>query len=437
MVADIRKNKRNSMDNILIGERLCVGPVQVKDGVFHFFKSHFQKKVNNKSRLDGLPINQISASANCSMEEIFSLDEVWSALCECDGNKALGPDGLNLNFIRSNWDAIKRDFIQFMEEFYSDGSVVKHLKSIFVALVSKLRNLLSSKDYRPIGLVGAAYKILAKVFANRLNRVMDTVINPSQVAFLKVLVNGSQTKEFQVERGLRQGDLLSPFMFNLVVEVLRCMFVKPSEKGLIKGVCFKNEGFQLTRLQLADDTILFIEPCMDYLLNAKRILRCFELVSELKINFHKSYLVKVGKKHLDEEVWAHAFRCVSASLSIMYLGMPLSGNLKREALWSPIVKKVEDILYPWNRGRIKDKGVSFSAKWNWHFGREHSSLWKMVICYKYGWRVDGLVWDSVEQKTFSSFMKSVCRLFDPRSVSSPTIKKGFHVVIGSRQRSRF
>ena len=87
----------------------------------------------------------------------------------------------------------------------------------------------------------------------------------------------------------------------------------------------------------------------------KGFLRCFELVSGLKINFHKSCLVKIGKKCQGDEVWAHAFRCASSSLPITYLGLPLGGNSSREDLWNQVIKKVEDRLAPWKRG-FRSKG---------------------------------------------------------------------------------
>ncbi|KAK3175723.1 hypothetical protein Dsin_032610 [Dipteronia sinensis] len=40
-------------------------------------------------------------------------------------------------------------------------------------------------DFRPISLVGAMYKVLAKVLANRMRNVMQSVIEDYQMAFIK------------------------------------------------------------------------------------------------------------------------------------------------------------------------------------------------------------------------------------------------------------
>ena len=41
------------------------------------------------------------------------------------------------------------------------------------------------KDLKPISLVGGLYKILTKVLANKIKRVMDKVISKSQNAFVE------------------------------------------------------------------------------------------------------------------------------------------------------------------------------------------------------------------------------------------------------------
>ncbi|KAK2635517.1 hypothetical protein Ddye_030309 [Dipteronia dyeriana] len=102
---------------------------------------------------------------------------------------------------------------------------------------------------------------------------------------MSVMVNGSPTPQFGMERGLRQGDPLSHFLFNIVVEGMNCLLLKARNLDLIGGESFDN-NVHISHLQFADDTILFIKPRIDYLLNVKRVLRCFELASGLKINFY-------------------------------------------------------------------------------------------------------------------------------------------------------
>ncbi|KAK3219240.1 hypothetical protein Dsin_013210 [Dipteronia sinensis] len=157
------------------------------------------------------------------------------------------------------------------------------------------------------------------------NWMMNCICTPE----LSVLVNGSPTAEFGVEKGLRQGDPLSPFLFNIVTEGLSSLFLKAYDLGLVRGATF-GEEVHITHLQFADDTILFLKPRFDYLCNARRILRCFELASGLRINFHKSCVAKVSKYGNTEEVWANAFNC-------------------KKATWIPILT----LAYLWERIRVQ------------------------------------------------------------------------------------
>nr|GEZ75811.1 RNA-directed DNA polymerase, eukaryota [Tanacetum cinerariifolium] len=69
-----------------------------------------------------------------------------------------------------------------------------------------------------------------------------------------VLVNGSPTSEFQLYKGLKQGDPLSPFLFILVMETLHLSFQNVVNAGLFKGVVLNN-SLQLSYLFYIDDAI--------------------------------------------------------------------------------------------------------------------------------------------------------------------------------------
>nr|GEV43321.1 hypothetical protein [Tanacetum cinerariifolium] len=92
-----------------------------------------------------------------SLELPFSKKEVWDMVCNCGGNKAPGPDGFNFKYIKRFWDIIKGD----------------------------VTDPLGLGDYRPISLIGSLYKIIAKLLAERIKRVIGKVIGEVQNAFIE------------------------------------------------------------------------------------------------------------------------------------------------------------------------------------------------------------------------------------------------------------
>lgn len=110
----------------------------------------------------------------------------------------------------------------------------------------------------------------------------------SSIISVSVLINGSPTKQFRVHKGIRQGDPLSPFLFLVVAEGLNGLMSSAILKGLYKGVLVGQGRTMVTHLQFADDTIFFGEASEDNITTIKSIMRIFELVSGLRINFGKS-----------------------------------------------------------------------------------------------------------------------------------------------------
>ncbi|CAL5361639.1 unnamed protein product [Camellia sinensis] len=80
---------------------------------------------------------------------------------------------------------------------------------------------------------------------------------------ISVLVNGSPTAEFSPQRGLRQGDPLSPFLFTMVAEGLNILLERAKEQGMIRGASVGHQDFIISHLQFADDTIIFCEANWD------------------------------------------------------------------------------------------------------------------------------------------------------------------------------
>ena len=103
-----------------------------------------------------------------------------------------------------------------------------------------------------------------------------------------VLVNGSPTKEFEISRGLRQGDPLSPFLFILAMEGIHAFICKAVNMGIYKGISIGNDNLRILHLIYVDDVIFTGEWSLTNAHNLLCILRCFFLVSGLKSTFTKA-----------------------------------------------------------------------------------------------------------------------------------------------------
>ncbi|XP_057760618.1 uncharacterized mitochondrial protein AtMg01250-like [Arachis stenosperma] len=113
-------------------------------------------------------------------------------------------------------------------------------------------------------------------------------------ASMLILINGSPTKPFKMEKGLRQGDLLSLFLFVLIVDVLHRMVGEAVRNRRILPLLVGKDNIELSHLQFAYDTILFCLPEEKTIRNYASLLRYFEMMSGLSINFDKSSLIPIN-----------------------------------------------------------------------------------------------------------------------------------------------
>ncbi|GKF91338.1 putative RNA-directed DNA polymerase, eukaryota, reverse transcriptase zinc-binding domain protein, partial [Tanacetum coccineum] len=114
-----------------------------------------------------------------------------------------------------------------------------------------------------------------------------------------VLVNGSPSSEFPINRGLRPGDPLSPFLFLIIMEDLHLALKDAVDAGLICGAKVGDSGLNISHLFYADDVVIISEWNRQDMDNIIRVLQVFYLASGLKLNIAKSNAYGIGVS-LDE-----------------------------------------------------------------------------------------------------------------------------------------
>jgi hypothetical protein len=434
-------------------------PSLLRQATVNFFKQQFCGERRLRPFLDGISFPTLSEEANASLTVLFSLEEMEEVVSDCDGSKSPGPDGFNFNFVKSFWGLLKNEERILFEQFHGNGCLPKSFMSYFVALIPKVSSPLSLGDFRPISLLGCLYKLLAKVLAKRLAKVMDPLVASTQSAFLKgrylvdgvmvvnevvdmakksgkeclilkvdfekaydsvdwnfldymlrrfgfsdqwrgwmracvfsgcmsILVNGSPTEEINIQCGLKQGDPLAPFLFLLVAEGLGGLMRRAVELNRFRGFKVGRNGVVISHLQYADDTLCIGEASVENLWTLKAILRGFEMVSGLKVNFWKSNILGVNVSTNFMRLASVFLNCRVGSIPFKYLGLPVGANIRRESTWEPLLNSLRKRL-----GGSVNRHVSLGGR----ITLLNSVLNSIPIFYLSFLKVPILVWNKIRR----------------------------------------
>ncbi|XP_026455672.1 uncharacterized protein LOC113356677 [Papaver somniferum] len=233
---------------------------QLRNHVVHYYEDKF-----NGPELEIDPILfdydhiSISEEESLAMDRIPSSEEIKQAVFDLGADSAPGPDGFSGCFYRHCWDIIQDDLLRAVIYCWNSGHIPNGLNSSLIVLIPKVRGANSLRNFRPIGLSNFFFKIFTKILDTRLGSVLDKVVSEEQMAFMKrrnihenislasELINELHinrkdgnfglkldiTQAFdtvswsfvlevfrRINRGLRQGDPLSPLIFVLMEDVL-------------------------------------------------------------------------------------------------------------------------------------------------------------------------------------------------------------------------
>ena len=96
-------------------------------------------------------------------------------------------------------------------------------------------------------------------------------------------IDNSTGPYFTSHKGVRQGDPLSPALFNFVADCLAMMVRKALRNYLICGLADNLVDKGVAILQYADDTIVYLKDDLSVARNMKLLLYLYELMSGVKI----------------------------------------------------------------------------------------------------------------------------------------------------------
>jgi hypothetical protein len=97
--------------------------------------------------------------------------------------KSRGPDFQTLEFYLGYYDMLE-ELQRAVEDSRVSKGFLGALNSNLISLIRKKNNLEAFEETGPISLCNYVYRIIAKIIANRVNKVFSNVISQEQFCFL-------------------------------------------------------------------------------------------------------------------------------------------------------------------------------------------------------------------------------------------------------------
>ena len=186
------RNNQNSIYEVLCRDgRVVHKHEEIKEEAESFFREFLQHKPPDFESIeidklrDLLPYCCSDTVHEILLKEITA-EEITKVLFALSSDKSPGPDGYTVEFFKTAWPVIGKEFIISIQSFFEKIFLPKGVNTTILALLPKKTGAREMKDYRPISCCNVIYKVISKLIANRLKNTLPDFIELNQSAFVKV-----------------------------------------------------------------------------------------------------------------------------------------------------------------------------------------------------------------------------------------------------------
>jgi hypothetical protein len=179
-------------------------------------------------------------------------------------------------------------------------------------------------------------------------------------ASMRIILNGVPGQCICHEKGLRQGDPLSPLLFILAMEVLNALFTCVDDQGLLMSLCASAIRFRVSLY--ADDLVVFLALQETDVWLARTIMEFFADASGLRTNAAKCQVAPIWCSEDQIALVQHWFPYQVIVFPFRYLRVPLSTHMLKKDEFLPLVDEVADRLLGWKSGLMSKVGHNALVK---------------------------------------------------------------------------
>ncbi|XP_016676373.2 uncharacterized protein [Gossypium hirsutum] len=165
------------------------------------------------------------------------------------------------------------------------------------------------------------------------------------------------------ERGLRQGDPLSPYLFFFCMDALSRMLIYAQNTNQIKGIRASKDGPRINHLFFADDALLFVKNKRSEVEAFTKILDSFERMSGQSINLDKSMVYFSPNTPVSQRTSLSGLLRMKVVANLdSYLGLPIPIGKKKSAAFQSILDHAASRIESWSKRLLSLGGKEIFIK---------------------------------------------------------------------------
>ena len=115
----------------------------------------------------------------------FTMAEIDQVIKTMPADRAPGPGGFTGIFLKTCWEVIKEDSYKLCNQFFEGNLNLESINEGLITLIPKVQAPSTINEYRPITLLNCCLKVITKLLANRLQRLVLKIVHRNQYGFLK------------------------------------------------------------------------------------------------------------------------------------------------------------------------------------------------------------------------------------------------------------
>jgi hypothetical protein len=168
----------------------CFDQNQMEEICHSFYRDVYKRRVPNqdiiREQAEVLTStrDRLSLNMKAALQQLVTLAGLTKALNEMAKQRALGPDGVTIEFYLALWHVMGQQFLEMIHNSIGKGRLPLGVTDI--ALLHKSGTRSSLNQWKSITLLKTLYKVFAKALQPRLQSILMEIISPDQFVFLSL-----------------------------------------------------------------------------------------------------------------------------------------------------------------------------------------------------------------------------------------------------------